>query len=147
MSKKTLHRTRSGLLFTVFIVGAAWIIGATSGAAEKTTPMTVRGVVAGTWFTPPAGTTASSTETSHYANATVCADLNNNAVCDPGEASSLTGVDGSFFLHSLGTGPIVVEASTSALNNGHALADRVVLRIPREEIEEGARNFGHAAHP
>src|SRR5262245_48566609 len=104
MSKKTLHRTRSGLLLTACLVAVAWVFNATSGSAEKTTPMTVRGIVAGTYFTPPAGTTASSTETSHYANAKVCADLNNNAVCDPGEAASLTGVDGTFFLHSLGTG-------------------------------------------
>src|SRR6185295_2287441 len=99
MSKKTIQRTRSGILLTGLAIAAVWIASATSGLAERTMPMTVRGIVAGTYFTPPAGGAAASTETTVYANAKVCADVNNNAVCDPGEASSTTAADGSFFLH------------------------------------------------
>src|SRR5438045_1927936 len=90
----------------------------------KTVPMTVRGVVAGTYFTPPAGSTPSSTSASYYQNAKVCVDANNNDVCDPDEASTFTDNAGTFFLHSLNTGPVVAEVSTESTNSGHPLAQR-----------------------
>jgi len=74
---------------------------------EKVVPMTVRGYVAGTYFTPPAGSVPSTTSASYFVNATVCADLNNNAVCDADEASTTTDSRGRFVLHSLKQGPVI----------------------------------------
>jgi hypothetical protein len=117
----------------------------TAANTSHPVPMTIRGVVAGSYFTPPDGTTPSSTIASHYAGARVCADVNDNSACDVDEASTVTDLDGSFFLHSLYTGPLVVEASTSASNAGHQLAARIVLRAVVDQIAEGATNAGHAA--
>src|SRR5215831_11155123 len=91
----------------------------------KTTPMTVRGVVAGSYFVPPAGSTPSSTLSSYYQNATVCVDANNNVVCDADETSTVTDATGAFFLHSLYQGPLVAEISTTSTNSGHEISERV----------------------
>ena len=48
-------------------------------AHERGVHVIVRGIVAGSYFTPPAGSTPSTTIASAYANATVCADENENA--------------------------------------------------------------------
>jgi hypothetical protein len=44
----------------------------------KTVPSTVRGIVAGSYFVPPAGSTPSSTSASYYPNAKICVDANNS---------------------------------------------------------------------
>src|SRR5580704_11078211 len=69
-------------------------------------PVSVRGVVGGTLFTPPvnatnpANSTAGVTVPSVYVGAKVCFDLNNNGVCDAGEPSTTTSTTGSFALTS-----------------------------------------------
>ena len=88
------------------IAGALLAVYAPTDA--KVVPMTVRGVVAGSYFTPPAGSAPSSTSASHYGGATVCADVNDNGVCDPGEVRVTTDAGGAFFLSSLNRGPLVV---------------------------------------
>jgi hypothetical protein len=113
----------------------------------KTIPMTVRGVVAGTYFVAPSGATPSSTSPSYYQNAKVCVDENSNGVCDPDETGTMTGDAGEFFLHSLKSGPLVAEVSTTSTNSGHAVAERVVFRAAFDQIAEGAVNAGHAAVP
>jgi hypothetical protein len=106
--------------------------------------MTVHGVVAGTWFTPPAGSMSSETAASHYSGARVCADTNNNVVCDFGEASTMTDDSGAFELHSQSTGPVIVEVSTASLNSGNPVGQRVVFRATYGQIAEGQVNAGHA---
>jgi hypothetical protein len=113
----------------------------------KTTPMTVRGVVAGSYFVPPAGSTPSSTSSSYYQNAKVCVDANNNVVCDDDETSTITDTAGAFFLHSLYQGPLVVEISTTSANSGHGISERIALRAAYEQVAEGAVNAGDAAVP
>jgi len=113
----------------------------------KTIPMTVRGIVAGTSFVPPAGSTPSNTSASYYQNAKVCVDTNNNAICDPDEASTTTDIAGAFFLHSVNSGPLVAEISTTSTNSGNAITERVVLRAASEQVAEGAVNAGNAAVP
>jgi hypothetical protein len=126
---------------------AVLLIVAYSPIRAKTTPMTVRGMVAGSYFTPPAGSTPSSTSASYYQNVKVCADANNNDTCDPEETSTFTDNSGAFFLHSLYTGPVVAEASTGSTNSGHPLAERVTLRAAFEQVNEGAANAGKPGAP
>src|SRR3954447_24006031 len=99
---------------TVLTVTALLFAAFASRSAQRTTPMTIHGVVAGTWFTPPAGSGPSETVASHYSSARVCADTNNNLICDAGEASTTTDASGAFHLHSQSTGPVIVEVSTAS---------------------------------
>src|SRR6185369_7721582 len=84
---------------------------------------------------------------SYYQNAKVCVDTNNNAICDPDEASTTTDIAGAFFLHSVNAGPLVAEISTTSTNSGNAITERVVLRAASEQVAEGAVNAGNAAVP
>ncbi|HMH19022.1 MAG TPA: phosphoesterase [Burkholderiales bacterium] len=83
---------------------------------DSKTPMTVRGAVAGSLFLPPAGGLPSSTVASYYMGAKVCVDSNNNAVCDSGEASTVTDKRGEFYLESPVSGPLVAEVLTTSTN-------------------------------
>jgi hypothetical protein len=80
------------------------------------TPMNVSGVVAGSLFTPPAGPVASTTVSSYYLGAKVCADVNNNGACDPGEPATFTNRRGEFALESPVTAPLVAEVLTTSTN-------------------------------
>jgi Phosphoesterase family len=148
LKKSIIHRkkTINGLLI---LAGLTAVLARTSPPtfAEKVVPMTVRGYVAGTYFTPPAGSVASVTTASYFSKAKVCADLNNNAVCDAGEASTTTDSRGRFVLHSLKPGPVIVEISTDSSNGGHVVPERMVFRAALGQIEETTANAGHAAVP
>ena len=138
-------RVRFAVTVTLLSVATILVTGYARTSAERVVPMTVRGVVAGSYFTPPDGSTPSSTIASYYGNAKVCADVNDNGACDPAEASSMTADNGSFFLHSLSPGPILVEISTAATNGGHVVTQRMVFRASAPQIAEGAAHAGHAA--
>jgi hypothetical protein len=97
------------------LVGSA-LMAAYSPGYAKDSKMNVKGVVAGSLFTPPAGSLASTTASSYYLGARVCADVNNNGACDPGEASTFTDDRGRFHLESREPGPLVAEILTSTLN-------------------------------
>jgi len=111
-----------------------------SPAHAATAPVSVKGVVAGSYFTPPVNSnnpalsTASSTVASVYQSAKVCFDINNNGVCDAGEPSTTTKSDGSFLLSSVTPGPLVAEISTTALNGGHPVTQRNVFRVAADQI-------------
>ena len=102
--------------------------------------VSIHGVVAGSYFTAPvisdspSTATASSTVASVYQNAKICFDLNNNGACDNGEPNTTSKSDGSFLLTSMTAGPLAVEVSTSATNNGHAVAARTVFRAAQAQI-------------
>ena len=107
-------------------------------------PVTVKGVVAGTLFTPPVISsnptlaTASSTAGSVYQGATVCFDTNNNGVCDPGEVSTVSKSDGSFLITGRGNAPLIADISTKATNNGRAVTQHLVLRVAQDEVAAAA---------
>jgi hypothetical protein len=145
--RKSSRRFRGAVASASMVTAAITVAALSMHAANSAhpVPMTIRGVVAGSYFTPPAGSTPSSTVASYYQGAVVCADVNDNARCDVGEASTTTDIDGSFFLHSLYTGPLVAEVATTASNGGHAVAGRVVFRAVVDQIAEGAVNAGHPA--
>lgn len=111
-------------------------------AHERGVHVIVRGIVAGSYFTPPAGSTPSTTIASAYANATVCADENENATCDLDEERTSTDVNGAFELSS--RGPVIAEISNQTLNAGHAVTQRLVLRATVDQILDSATQVGNA---
>ena len=72
-------------LISSAVAGA--LLSLTAPAFAATAPLTVRGVVSGTWFTPPVlanspdASTASSTAASLFQSAKVCIDANDNGAC------------------------------------------------------------------
>ena len=116
-----------------------------AGAAHADTPSTVRGTVSGTFFTPPAGSVASTTVASSYQGVTVCFDSNNNGVCDAGEPSTVTAADGSFTLATRSLAPLVAQVSTSSTNGGNVVTQRNVLRVAAEQITAATINPALAA--
>lgn len=75
-----------------------------------------------------------------YANAKVCVDVNNNAVCDSGEANTTTAADGTFSIQSNQTGPLLAIVDTTATftdPNTAALAhvaQKMLLRAGTDQI-------------
>ncbi|HEY4375326.1 MAG TPA: alkaline phosphatase family protein [Burkholderiales bacterium] len=119
------------------------ITAAVAGALFATSAfaaISVKGVVAGSYFTAPVNSdspalaTPSNTVASTYAGAKVCFDLNDNAACDVGEPVTISKADGSFLLSSRTVAPLVAEISTAATNGGHAVTQRLVLRLPADGI-------------
>ena len=106
----------------------------------------VKGVVGGALFTPPvfadtaAASSPASTAASIYAGAKVCFDLNGNGVCDAGEPTTTTSATGSFSLVSSTLAPLVAQISTSATNNGNAIASRNVFRANVAQIQAATVN-------
>jgi hypothetical protein len=111
-----------------------------SAAAHAAAPVSVRGVVAGTLFTPPvnaaspANSTAGVTVPSVYAGATVCFDLNNNGVCDAGEPSTTTSTTGSFVLVSATPADVIAVIPTTATNGGQPVTQRNVFRVSAAQV-------------
>ena len=120
--------------FPVSTVAAAVALTLAAGAAHAQVASTVRGTVAGTFFTPPAGSVASTTVAFTYQGVVVCFDANNNGVCDAGEPSTTTAADGSFTLATRALAPLVAQVSTASTNAGHAVTQRNVLRLAAEQI-------------
>ncbi len=112
--------------------------------------VSVKGVVAGAYFTPPvnsgypAGSTAGPpsmaaiTLPSVYAGAKVCFDLNNNGACDSNEPYTTSRSDGSFTLVSATAANVIAEISTNATNGGNPVTQRNVLRVAAAQIAAAA---------
>ncbi len=124
--------------FSIAVATALFSVAAPSHAL--TAPLSVKGVVAGSYFTPPVNSDnpalsiASTTVASVYAAAKVCFDLNNNGACDAGEPNTISRSDGSFLLTSRTAGNLVAEISTSTTNNGNPVASRNVLRVAAAQV-------------
>jgi len=121
MRKRSQRSSRpvvGACLIAAGVAGAtgAWLSASAPKVPQTGVPMTVRGVVSGTLFTPPSEGVRSTTVPSHYQGARICADLNNNAVCDADEAVAMSDKNGSFVLHSNGQGPIIAEILDSSTN-------------------------------
>jgi hypothetical protein len=131
-------------LISSAVAGALLALSAPSFAAPV--PVIVRGVVSGTYFTPPVianspeASAASSTVASLYQSAKVCIDANDNGVCDAGETSVVTKADGSFMLTTHTLGALVAEVSTASLNGGHAVTQRMVLRAAADQVSAALIN-------
>ena len=132
---KTIPFRRAAL--SVIVATALSGSAALAIAKNSKTPMNVHGVVAGTLFTPPSGSVASTTVPSHYAGARVCVDLNDNAACDAGEPAANTDELGRFHLQSEDAGPLVAEIFTGGSKTN-------VFRAPLEQLAEGATDEGNA---
>jgi len=111
-----------------------------SGAPSQAAVVSVKGVVAGSYFTPPVNSntpalsTASSTVASVYAGAKVCFDLNDNGACDSNEPNTISKGDGSFTLASATASNVVAEISTNATNGGNPVTQRTVFRLSAAQI-------------
>ena len=131
-------------LISSAVAGAVLALSAPAQAA--TAPVTLRGVVSGTWFTPPVianspgASTASSTVASVFQSVKVCIDANDNGACDAGEASTLTKADGSFLLATRTPGALVAEVSTASTNGGHAVTQRLVMRAAADQVSAALIN-------
>ena len=111
-----------------------------SSAPSQALPVSVKGVVAGSYFTPPVNSdnpalsTAASTVASLYAGAKVCFDLNNNGICDSNEPNTISKTDGSFTLTSATAANLIAEVSTNATNGGNPVTQRNVFRVAAAQI-------------
>jgi hypothetical protein len=102
------------------------------GAASIGPPSAVRGVVAGTRFTPPSETAPSQTSATYFPHARVCVDANANGACDPSEASTFSDDAGAFVLASTGSHPIVAEIDRGDASAAVPGVDRLVFRAAPE---------------
>ena len=118
---------------------AAALLSAYAPVQAAAMPTTVRGVVAGSYFTAPvitnapASSIASSTTASVFQSVKVCFDANDNGVCDLGETSTLTKADGTFLLSSRAPGPVVAEVAITSTNGTHPVLQRMVLRAATDQ--------------
>jgi hypothetical protein len=120
--------------FLFAVVIAAGAVAAYSSGQAKLTPVTLSGVVAGTYFIPPAGPAASSTIASYYEGANVCIDMNDDGDCGPGETSVMTNAKGAFTLPRVTAGPVIADVSASSRNAGHPVTHRVVFRASTDQV-------------
>src|SRR5215469_5521897 len=123
---------KNRLLLVAAVVTISLLAAASFSSQATIAPATLSGVVAGSYFTPPAGPAASNTTASYYESARVCVDLNNDGACGPGEASAATNAKGAFVLNGVTVGQITSEISTSSKNSGHPVTRRVVFRASRD---------------
>ncbi len=126
--------------FPVSAVAVAAALLVSAQASQAQTASLVRGVVAGTFFTPPAGAVASRTVASVYQGATVCFDSNDNGVCDAGEPTTTTAADGTFALSTHSLAPLVAQISTQSTNGGNPIMQRNVLRVATAQIAAATVN-------
>jgi hypothetical protein len=122
------------LLMVAAVVAASVFAAASFSSQGTVTPATLSGVVAGSYFTPPAGPVASSTTASYYEGAKVCVDRDNDGVCGLGEPAATTNAKGAFVLTGATVGPITAEISTASKNNGHLVMRRVAFRASRDQV-------------
>ncbi len=137
-SRITKHALFRASVVSAAVAGA--LISFSPVSFAGTGLVTVKGTVAGTYFTPPVNSanpalsTASVTVPSVYQSAKVCFDLNNNAVCDAGEPYTMSKSDGSFLISRIGGGPLVAEVTTASTNSGNPVTQRVSFRLAAAEI-------------
>ncbi|MDB5803764.1 MAG: hypothetical protein JWN73_1086 [Betaproteobacteria bacterium] len=128
--------------FRVTLISAA-VAGALLTAAPAFAAVSVKGVVAGSYFTPPVNSDTpgqavpSSTVPSVYAGAKVCFDLNDNGVCETGEPTAISKADGSFLLSSPTLAALVAEVPVTATNAGHPVTQRLVFRAVADQVAAG----------
>ncbi|REE93953.1 alkaline phosphatase family protein [Cupriavidus plantarum] len=170
------HSAAIGALTALTALSAAALLtacggddsSASNGTSGTTTPasVTVQGSVVGTAMKNPTGAAASSASGVDYAksttgddvdqkptaiaygNATVCADVNGNGVCDQGEASTTTAADGTFKLTvpqsvtgtslvaTVGTNSTFADPNQSGTSAN--VAKKMVLRSAPDQSLNGA---------
>ncbi len=145
MTSQVLTHLLSHRFRYVLIVGGIFCAASVTGRAQRTVPITVRGVVAGSYFTPPANGGPSFTVPAVYQGALVCVDVNGNGVCDPGEPNATTDSSGRFQVHGLTRGDLVAEIPTGSQSGGHAVTERNAFRAALRQVDEGGASFGAAA--
>ncbi len=103
--------------------------------------VTLRGVVAGVTFTPPVGSTPPSSGPAYYSGAKVCADLNDNAICDPSEPATFTDTSGRFTLRT-SPAPLVADITINSASAQTVGAQHVTFRSAFDAVAEGDTGAG-----
>jgi hypothetical protein len=83
---------------------------------------------------------ASGAVPSVFAGATVCFDLNDNGVCDPGEPATTSSATGRFKLSSPALAPLIAQIGANATNNGNAIGSRYVFRANVAQIQAATKH-------
>ncbi|WP_219215997.1 alkaline phosphatase family protein [Variovorax boronicumulans] len=104
----------------------------------NTSSTTYSGVVAASGFVPGSSTGNPTLKAGYYQKATVFVDSNGNGVLDSGEASAVTDASGKFTLTTTGTGPLVADIGTGAINTatGAPVASHLILRASADQIAD-----------
>ncbi|HZZ91845.1 MAG TPA: alkaline phosphatase family protein [Usitatibacter sp.] len=122
---------------------AAMYYPAHANSGNGVTPQHVRGVVAGAVLSTTNG--IGTPVPAVYPFARVCADTNNNAVCDAGEDSTSADALGYFDLESNKGGPILAEVTSATTVGGQVVAQRATFRAPLAQLAANTANAGHSA--
>ena len=135
MSRRAPGRGFQFSALSTAIIGAVVAVAAPAANAA----VTVRGVVAGSYFVAPVNSDnpalskASSTSPSVYAGAVVCFDNAGTGSCS-GQPSVTTNSAGAFIIANRSVAPLIAQISTSTLNGGKPVTQRLVLTAPAEQI-------------
>ncbi len=112
-------------------IGSACLPVPLRGRAQRSGGRAIHGVVAGV-IVRAAGSQPPTAVASHYRHAQVCADVNHDGACGPGEPTATTDDKGAFVLADSGGWPLVADISTHAAIDGHAVERHLVLRAPAD---------------
>ena len=121
--------------------GSSGSVPVTPPPTNTSSSTTYSGVVAASGFVPGSSTGNPTLKAGYYQKATVFVDSNGNGVLDSGEASAVTDASGKFTLTTTGTGPLVADIGTGAINTatGAPVASHLILRASAEQIaDQGA---------
>ena len=132
----TLRSNSRFLLSLTFILLAAY-----SSGQAKIAPVTISGVVAGSYFSRAADRAAANTIPSYYGGVKVCLDANADGTCGFGETSAMTNQNGEFVLTGA-AGAMTAEISAKSTNAGHPVTRRVIFRASRDQVIESVGNSG-----
>ncbi|WNC92574.1 alkaline phosphatase family protein [Paraburkholderia sp. FT54] len=124
-------------------IAAACVLAACGGNNDITPTSTISGVVASAGFVPGSTTGDPTLKAGYYAGATVCVDANGNGRCDGSEAVATTDATGHFTLTTSGTGQLIADVSTKAINTatGAAAPSHMILRASAAQLaDQGATN-------
>ena len=145
VSRQAVSRGFKFSAVSAAIIGAVVAVAAPAANAA----VSVRGVVAGSYYVPPVNSnnpalsTASSTSASVYAGAVVCFDVQGTGTC-VGQPSTTTNSVGAFLLSSRTVAPLIAEIPVTATNGGNAVAQRLVLTATVDQINASAGRPGAA---
>ncbi|MDM0088040.1 MULTISPECIES: phosphoesterase [unclassified Variovorax] len=118
--------------------GSSGSVPVTPPPTNTSSSTTYSGVVAASGFVPGSSTGNPTLKAGYYQKATVFVDSNGNGVLDSGEASAVTDASGKFTLTTTGTGPLVADIGTGAINTatGAPVASHLILRASAEQIAD-----------
>jgi hypothetical protein len=120
----------------VVIVACGALLATHSSGETRIASVKLSGIVAGSYFAPPAIGAAPGPTASSYEGVKVCLDSDNDGRCGQEETSAITSKSGTFELAGAVPGPVIAEISTASMNAGHLVIRRLVFRASKEQVDE-----------